>query len=194
MLGRILGPLLEEFAAGKQIDATAEEVREFVDKMDAVDRDSEASYERELVKLRAALADARNDYQKKVIGESIQSLQESHASIEKLKPQLEKYRPSAAERREPVRATIRGYKINQALWAQYGGRVIFQQLGPEPLDAYRKFLEDHEKKGTFVIVDKTLVDAFWHYMRTDSMHMFLEDPQARTMMTTRWWAGPVPEE
>src|SRR6476659_4952454 len=33
-------------------------------------------------------------------------------------------------------------KVDQALWAQYGGRVVIRRFGPTPVDAYRRLLED----------------------------------------------------
>ena len=70
-------------------------------------------------------------------------------------------------------AFIRQWKINRALYAAYGGRVIFQQGGPEPLDAYRKFLEAAQARGDFVIADPALADGFWRYYRDTSRHTFL---------------------
>ena len=45
-------------------------------------------------------------------------------------------------RRDTARAMIRQWKLNSAVYRRYGGRIIHQQLGPEPLDAYRKYLEE----------------------------------------------------
>ena len=42
-----------------------------------------------------------------------------------------------AMRHDMASGIIRQWKINKALYDQYGGRIIYQQLGPEPLDAYR---------------------------------------------------------
>ena len=44
---------------------------------------------------------------------------------------------------------VRSWKINQALYRKYGGRVAFQQAGAEPVDAYRDFLKEQETKGQF---------------------------------------------
>lgn len=84
---------------------------------------------------------------------------------------------------------IRHWKINRALYEQYGGRIIFQQGGPEPLDAYRKFLEAQEKRGAFEILKKEFEPEFWKYYVTDSMHSFYragseEEAQA---FQTPWW-------
>jgi len=81
-----------------------------------------------------------------------------------------------AARDEIAAAFIRQWKINRALYQQYGGRVIFQQGGPEPLDAYRKFLEAAAARGDFVIADPALADGFWRYYRDTARHAFMPAP------------------
>jgi heat shock protein HslJ len=78
-------------------------------------------------------------------------------------------------RRDMGRAMIRQWKLNRALHRQYGGRVIYQQLGPEPLDAYRQFLEERQAAGDFTIHEKEFEEAFWRYYTDDSLHTFFED-------------------
>lgn len=77
-----------------------------------------------------------------------------------------------AAREQIASAFIRQWKINRALYRQYGGRIIFQQGGPEPLDAYRLFLEERQRQGDFEILDPGLESAFWKYYRTDAIHSF----------------------
>jgi hypothetical protein len=77
-------------------------------------------------------------------------------------------------RREMARAIVRQRKINKALYDQYGGRIIYQQLGPEPLDAYRRFLEQRQTEGAFTIKDPALAKRFWHYFSDKSIHDFME--------------------
>jgi hypothetical protein len=77
-------------------------------------------------------------------------------------------------RRDMARSIIRQWKINRQLYGEYGGRVINQQLGPEPLDAYRRFLEEQYRAGAFAILDKSLETSFWQYFTDDSRHTFLE--------------------
>ena len=71
-------------------------------------------------------------------------------------------------------AFILQWKINRALHEQYGGRIIFQQGGPEPLDAYRKWLEESAARGDFKIVNKDLDAGFWRYYRDESIHDFFK--------------------
>jgi len=100
--------------------------------------------------------------------------------------------PSAEGRaaREQIGAAfIRQWKVNRALWQQYGGRIIFQQGGPEPLDAYRQFLEESRSRGDFEILDKGLEDAFWKYYRDDSIHSFYASgstEEAQAFATPPW--------
>ncbi len=78
-----------------------------------------------------------------------------------------------AMRRRMGEAIIRQWKINRSLHKQYGGRIIYQQLGPEPLDAYRRFLEQSQADGAFIIYDKTLSEKFWRYFEDDAIHDFI---------------------
>jgi hypothetical protein len=97
----------------------------------------------------------------------------------------------AAARREIAAAFIRQWKINKALHEQYGGRVIFQQGGPEPLDAYRAFLEERQAAGDFTIDDPAMAAEFWRYYRDDSIHSFLEpgSPEERKALSVTPWAS-----
>ena len=81
-------------------------------------------------------------------------------------------------RRDMGRSIIRQWKLNRALYRQYGGRIIFQQFGPEPLDAYRHYLEERRSAGDFTIHQNEFEEAFWRYFTTDSMHDFYESGSA----------------
>ena len=68
---------------------------------------------------------------------------------------------------------IRQWKINKALYDRYGGRIIYQQFGPEPLDAYRQFLQQRESEGAFAIHEQATEDAFWDYFTNELIHDFM---------------------
>jgi hypothetical protein len=97
-------------------------------------------------------------------------------------------------RREIGAAFVRQWKINTALHRQYGGRVVLQQAGPEPLDAYRRFLEERRARGDFVIADPALEAAFWRYFRDDSIHSFYpagSREEAEAFRTPPWQVRPA---
>jgi hypothetical protein len=60
------------------------------------------------------------------------------------------------------------------LYRQYGGRIVFQQLGREPLDAYRQCLEERRAAGAFAIHEKAFEGEFWRYFTAEAMHSFYE--------------------
>ena len=92
-----------------------------------------------------------------------------------------------AMREDMVRSMIEQWKLNRSLYEQYGGRVIFQQFGPEPLDAYRQFLEERQAAGDFSFRDPEVEAAFWRYFRDDSMHDFFPPDEAEKVFATPPW-------
>lgn len=78
-----------------------------------------------------------------------------------------------AMRRQMGHALIRRWKVNKSLYEAYGGRVIYQQLGPEPLDAYRQYLRERQAAGDFSIADPAMERHFWAYFTDDSKHDFM---------------------
>jgi len=79
-----------------------------------------------------------------------------------------------AMRRELGRAMIRQWKVNKSLYKTYGGRIIYQQLGPEPLDAYRQYFEERQAAGDFTFDSPAMEAQFWDYFRNESRHDFME--------------------
>jgi hypothetical protein len=96
-------------------------------------------------------------------------------------------------RRETGREIIRQWKINRALHAEYGGRLIYQQLGLEPLDAYRRFLEVRRDAGDFVIHDPSIAADFWRWFSDDSIHTFVapDSPDAANFAVPPWAPRPT---
>ena len=91
-----------------------------------------------------------------------------------LLPGSEESAEDKAAREEISASFIRQWKINRALYQQYGGRFVFQQGGPEPLDAYRKFLDESAARGDFRITNPDLDAGFWRYYRDESIHEFFK--------------------
>lgn len=92
-------------------------------------------------------------------------------------------------RREMARSLIDHWKLGRALHKQYGGRIIYQQLGPEPLDAYREFLQEQQKAGAFEIEVLEYEADFWDYFINDTMHDFMEEgseDEARAFSVEPW--------
>jgi hypothetical protein len=102
------------------------------------------------------------------------------AEFEKNVPKL-----SREMEREIYQPIVKNWKMSKALYEEYGGIVIFQQANPlEPVGAYRKLLEDHEKKGNFKIYDPELEKLFWQYYVRE--HPF-QVSQDKIDYSQPWW-------
>ncbi len=88
---------------------------------------------------------------------------------------------------DTARKVITSWKVNNSLFRRFGGRVIFQQAGPEPIDAYREFLREQEGKGSFQILDKGFKGPFWEYFTNDDMHSFYPEETGVEIMSAPWW-------
>lgn len=96
----------------------------------------------------------------------------------------------AAVQRDMVRALILRWKTNAALYEQYGGRLVAQQFGPKPLDAWREFLREQQAAGAFHVVDRATERSFWRDFTDGSIHDFLPSGSAaeRDAFKTPPWA------
>jgi hypothetical protein len=112
------------------------------------------------------------------------------AAIETKTPSKKKepLKPQKPEH-EIARFFIEQWKFHKALHDKYGGRVIFQQAGLEPLDAYVKWLADEEKAGNFQVFDPKWKDAFAEYYYKPKYHRFL-DGETKDPFKAPFWRTP----
>ena len=187
--GLIFGTLLEQFAKDNKIEPTEEEIDIFVLKTKEQERKHQIKFENDRKRLIAELKTAdlseRERRNKESQLKSIESiLKVTREMKERAKGMGESLRRM---RRKSARQFVRSWKINKALYAKYGGRVIFQQAGVEPLDAYRDFLKEHEKNGALQILDKKYEVSFWRYFVNDAMHTFYSKDDGVKFINTPWW-------
>ncbi|MBL8447583.1 MAG: hypothetical protein JNJ44_09265 [Zoogloeaceae bacterium] len=165
----VLRHLTDRYAAEQRIDVTAAEQQAYVRRV----REGLLDERRQQQARRDALTRQLVD-----VGLSRQQRERLAAELDGVNQALDALGPGtdAADdrqiREQIAAAFIRQWKINQALHRQYGGRIVYQQGGPEPLDAYREFLQQAQARGDFAIYDATLEAPFWRYYRTDSLHSF----------------------
>lgn len=98
----------------------------------------------------------------------------------------------AVAENQMAKAVIEQWKVSQALYRQFGGRVIYQQVGAKPLDAYHEFFKAAQKSGDFTILNEDFEPAFWSYYTTDKMHKFYPEKEAEQAINTRWWLMDPP--
>ena len=80
---------------------------------------------------------------------------------------------------------VRAWKLNQALYHEFGGRIIFQQAGWEPIDAYRKLLDQYAANKAFVVYDPALRTAVYSYF--GHKFVYADETKARFYFEKPWW-------
>lgn len=166
----VLGRLTDRYAEAKGIAVAQAELVAWVDHVRATlaeDRARQTARRREIATKLAAggLAEAER-------AALTAELERLDGFLAALSDPAEESEADRAARAEIAAAFIRQWKIHRELWRQYGGRIVYQQGGPEPLDAIRRFLEERQATGAFQILDRALEAAFWRYYRDDSLHSF----------------------
>ena len=87
-----------------------------------------------------------------------------------------------------ARYTIRAWKVNKALYEKYGGRVIFQQAGYEPVDAYRALIADIEKQNEVELLDPSFRTPFSRMREyLDMGHNYLPKAAGDEYFAKPWW-------
>ncbi len=189
----ILARLFARYRSDHGIEVHADEIEAFIAKMSRVreqdrrDRDTRLQeIERRLES--AGLTTAERDALRAERADLVKLAQTlSNTGEEKLTP--DEAAQVKTMRSEMASSFVLHWKVNRALYRSYGGRIIYQQGGPEPLDAYRRFLEDREREGAFRIHDQKAATEFWRYFRDESMHSFMKPgsaDEARAFETPPW--------
>jgi hypothetical protein len=185
----VLKELTDRFALEQGITVTPAETDAYVRRMrEALQKDRADNVARRDKLARELSAGGRSESERKALAAELDSTNRTIAALGP--PDGAEMDAEEAKAREQVAtAFIRQWKVNRALYRKYGGRIVFQQGGPEPLDAYRTFLEEQQARGNFRITDKRLETAFWRYYLTDEIHSFYprgskEETQA---FEVPWW-------
>ena len=192
--GLIFGALLEQFAKDNKIEPTEEELDAFVLKTEEKERQHQIKFEEDRKKLLAELKSATlSERERKDKESQLQTIESILKTTREMKEQTKGMEEQLRSmKRQRAQQFVRRWKINKALYAKYGGRVIFQQAGVEPLDAYRDFLKEKEKKGSFQILDKRYEASFWRYFTNDAMHTFYSKDDGAKFINTPWWMMEEP--
>lgn len=187
--GIVLVTLLDDFATRNGIEPTEAEIDAFLRGSEARERAGRAEMKKERARLVAELqAMTLSESERAEREEQLETIDSVREMNREMDGEVER---GAASYDDMVRELVRGWKINQALFARYGGRVVFQQAGVEPLDAYRAFLEEHAKQKSFQIFDARAAADFWAYFTNDDLHVFYDPGEGRRLIETPWWLSPA---
>jgi len=179
--------LMVNYAREHGLKATPAEVEEFISGKQQADVRVRKELEARSGEIQKALqANGLPDAERKQLEDELNFLRQMQQTARKADKQAGESGRTAAET-QMARAIIGLWRVNRALYKQYGGRVIYQQGGPEPLDAYYKFLQAAQQAGKFRILNREFESAFWSYYSDDSKHKFYPENEKDQAINTPWW-------
>jgi hypothetical protein len=169
--------LLEKYAEQHKIEVSQKDIDLYIADLDAFMAKDRKRREAEVLETQEKLKSASlSDEEKKNLLSSLKVLESLHEMEVKEDKEKAKDPEGALKAQQTVAQTfIKRELINKALYKQYGGRIIAQQMGAEPYDAMYKFLKEEEKNGSFKIIDKSFEAPFWSYYADESNHSFYKE-------------------
>lgn len=192
--GWIQKAMWDAFVEKSNIEVTDDEILEFNKAMGRLSAKQLEEGEEQRAQLKRELKSADlSAERKKEINKQLEILDELKAFA---KQRAKRKSETLAVERQVSRQFILHWKINKALYNKYGGRVIFQQAGWEPLDAYKKFIDQSDKKKDYEIIHpqlkaayeaykKKLKDSYEDYFRGG--HAFMDKSEADFYFEKPWW-------
>jgi hypothetical protein len=158
LMGRIMttfgDPIVDRFVNRQKIEATVDEIEKF-------QSNSRKSNEREVREWEARLLELK----KELAAPSLSNADK--AKLEEERAMLQRYMAASRELgtvpEDLARMFIVAWKTERELQRVYGGRVMFQQAGPEALDARRQLFEQAEKDGDVTFGDAGVRHLFYYY-------------------------------
>ncbi len=184
----ILLKLTDEYATERGIAVTQDEIDAYIQGTERLAERDRLEREARLEAIEGRLgSDDLGDAERKALASERESLNQLQSDLREMsagdQDEVRQARQAVAS------AFVRQWKLNQALYREYGGRIVYQQGGPEPLDAYRKFLEAQREQGAFEILNKDLDDRFWRYYTNDTIHSFYPpgSEEEKQAFAEPWW-------
>jgi hypothetical protein len=159
-------PVVERFVTREKIEATPDEIMKFKSSFRKRNQRNLHQWDARLMELNNKLAEPNLPNEDKT------KLEKQRADYERLVTSM---RESAAVDvpEQVARTFIITWKTERALHRMYGGRVIFQQAGPEALDARRRLFEKAEKDGDITFDDVGVRHVFYYY--ANMSHTFIDE-------------------
>jgi hypothetical protein len=172
----VLRPLADRYAREKGIDATAADKAAYAKHMETLrKRDREETLARRDQARQRLASGSLADAERAKAAADLAQVEQYLATLDDLEAAAARDPAETRAARDRIAgAFILQWKLNADLHRRYGGRIIYQQGGPEPLDAWRLFLEERQRRAELAFLDAGLERAFWRYYTDDAIHSFYE--------------------
>jgi len=117
--------------------------------------------------------------------ETLNSLRDHDARMEQERKDPAREKMWLDSERRVARVWVKQWNVNQALYREFGGRIIFQLAGWEPIDAYRSLLDHYKANKGFVVHDPTLQEAVYRYFRHN--FVYADEKKAKFYFEKPYW-------
>jgi hypothetical protein len=160
-------PVVERFIKREKIVATREETIQFKNHFRKSSEQNLNQWEARLAELKRKLAEPELPNEDKM------KLEKERAECESIVVSMRASRATDVLD-EMARKFIVTWKTERELHRVYGGRVIFQQAGPEAFDARRRLFEQAEEQGDIRFADAGVRHLFYYYY-ANMKHTFIDE-------------------
>jgi len=168
-----------QFISDHHLQATPNEIAEYYEGLDRLRRLSIERKNQRIKRIKQELS--RSGLTKREQADLEGDLKSSQQSL-KTDEDVSK-RASTMPACDPLtRFFVESWKFNRALNQKYGGGVIQQQAGIEPLDPMQKWLEEQEQARNFTILDPKVRDSFYNYY-----HLRRTKVTEKNAFDKPWW-------
>jgi hypothetical protein len=187
----IVKPLFEEYREREKLDPTEEEVAEFIvrwreakERAEQYRQETLQKRQDEAEQLRTRLrTQALTRTQRLRLTERVRRMEAEIVALKQLISASDNANDDEGDRRF-AQWWLTRWRLQQSLYRRYGGRVIYQQVGPEAIDAMRDFLREHEEQGRFTISDSKLNALFWTPFEREKPGVIVRNPE--TVFAKPW--------
>ncbi len=181
----IMQEAISRFLKEKKMEPTKEEIDSYLAFMERSAQKMKQENLQEIARMKKDLAKPGLTPRKRdLMEENIRMMKEVNAGVDK-----EKSEESRRIDRQLAKQAVSEWKFYKALYHQYGGRVIAQQAGYEPIDAIKAFLEEMKKRGDYRILDPAyegVFDETFAYFRNPN-HEYVDKAEADKYFASPWW-------
>jgi hypothetical protein len=151
--------IARHYMDAKGLNATAEELREMSDRMEKFAEEHRKQRERELPEVEAKLkSPGLSEEERKKLETRLKTLRFMAETDEWQAAHPEESRKALAAAHTPW---VEAFKLDSALYREFGGAVAVTKFGQVPVGARAALLRKYEKESRLHIADKALEKRFW---------------------------------
>ena len=186
---RVWSAVFGDYAQQRKIGATQAEIDSQIRSQKKFMSEDKVRREKQREELTAELKSPRlteaQRKQKQQYLDTLNSLRDHDARMEQERKDPAREKMWQDSEQKVAAMWVKQWKVNQALYREFGGRIIFQQAGWEPIDAYRQLLDQYRANRKFVVHDPALHEAVYGYFK--HTFVYADEKKAKFYFEMPYW-------